>query len=279
MKILLLGYNGNIGNFLTNFLSKNHTIISLNKELLDITDKKQVQITLKKLSPDIVVQAAGISDVDFCEKNQTESYTVNSLGTLNVASSCNQLNIPILYISSSYVYGDTKNTSYFETDKCDPVNIYGKSKLAGEKLIRTVCKKYFIIRTSWCFGGSKCYVKQVLDNINTPIFMSSTDIVNPTSLDDLSSAINKIIETDFYGVYNCVNDGFAEKKEVISFIFDSLGIDKKIITLPESTKELIAPRPSYSNLSISLINNCFNIKMPTWQESLKKYLKELTSDN
>lgn len=70
MKILLLGYNGNIGNFLSDFLSKNHTIISLNKKLLDITDKNQVQLTLKKLSPDIVVQAAGISDVDFCEKTK-----------------------------------------------------------------------------------------------------------------------------------------------------------------------------------------------------------------
>ncbi|SHI88488.1 dTDP-4-dehydrorhamnose reductase [Clostridium cavendishii DSM 21758] len=278
MKILVLGPRGNIGHFLYNHLSKTHSVIGLSKELLDIRNRDNVLLTIKKLSPEIIVQAAGIGDIDFCEQNEKDAYETNTLGTLNIASVSNLLNIPLVYISSGYVYGEAsksqldENYSFIETDKCEPTNMYAKSKLAGEKLIQTLCNKYFILRTSWCFGGNNCYVKKVLQNINIPTFMSSTDIVNPTSLYDLSHILEKLIETDLYGIYNCVNNGFTAKDNVIKFIFDYLDIEKEVRPLPEDTRAVIAPRPRYSNINPNKVEKALNIKIPTWQEALKKYL-------
>lgn len=276
MKILVLGSRGNIGSFITRSLSENHQVIGLNMDLLDIRDKDKVILTMTRLCPDFIVQASGISDIDFCENNETESYETNALGTLNIASTCNLLNIPIVYISSGYVYGDyTENHAYNEEDICNPINMYGKSKLAGEKLIQTICKKYFILRTSWCFGGSKCYVKKILQNKNSSIFMSSTDVVNPTYLKDLTFAINKLIATDSYGIYNCVNNGSVPKNEFISLVFHTIGIKKDILPIPEDTKKIIAPRPTYCNLDICKIETTLNIKMPSWEESLNNYLTKI----
>lgn len=276
MKILVLGSRGNIGSFITRSLSENHQVIGLNMELLDIRDKDKVILTISKLLPDIIVQASGISDVDFCENNETESYETNALGTLNIASTCNLLNIPIVYISSGYVYGDcNENHCYNEEDACNPVNMYGKSKLAGEQLIQTICKKYFILRTSWCFGGSKCYVKKILENKNSSIFMSSTDVVNPTYLKDLTFATNKLIATDSYGIYNCVNHGAVPKNVFISSVFNAIGIKKEILPIPEDTKKIIAPRPTYCNLDICKLETKLNIKMPSWEESLNNYLTKV----
>lgn len=275
MKILILGANGHIGNYLSNYLKAEHEIIPLSKNDLDIREKDSVINMINSFSPDIVVQAAGISNIDYCEDHETESYSVNTLGTLNVAYACNSLDIPIVYISSGYVYGDSKETPYYETDKCNPINVYGKSKLAGEKLIRTICKKYFIIRTSWCFGGSKCYIKKILDNINSPIFLTSDNVINPTYIEDLAQCISQIIHSDFYGVYNCVNTGYVSKRDVVQFIFEYLRSKKDIYPIPCNLTASLAPRPNFSAMDTKLIYNCFGVTMPTWQDSLTRYLNSI----
>jgi dTDP-4-dehydrorhamnose reductase len=277
MKIMVLGSNGNIGSYLSNYLKNEHEIIPLDKNDLDITDKNSVLQMIKVSSPDIVIQAAGLSNIDFCESHETESYTVNTLGTLNVAYACNNLSIPIVYISSAYVYGGEKHSPYFETDKCIPINIYGKSKLAAEKLIRTICSKYFIIRTSWCFGGDDCYIKKALSQVNAPIFLISDSIINPTYLEDLCNSVSQIITSDFYGVYNCVNEGYASKQEVIKYTFDYFNIQKNVLPLSTETITNIAPRPKYTAMNTCLLYNCFNIKMPSWQDSINHYLDTIVN--
>ncbi|QAA34047.1 SDR family oxidoreductase [Clostridium manihotivorum] len=272
MKIMVLGSSGNIGNYLSNYLKKQHQVIALDKDNLDITDKDLVLQQVQSYSPDVVIQAAGLSDIDFCENHETESYTVNTLGTLNVAYACNSLSIPIVYISSAYVYGGEKHSPYFETDKCTPINIYGKSKLAAEKLIRTICSKYFIIRTSWCFGGNDCYIKKALSQSNTPIFLISNAVINPTYIEDLCSSVSQIIASDFYGVYNCVNEGAVSKVDVIKYVFEYFNLQKNVLPLATEAITNIAPRPSYTAMNTCLLYNCFNIKMPSWQDSVKNYL-------
>jgi dTDP-4-dehydrorhamnose reductase len=272
MKIMVLGSSGNIGNYLSNYLKNQHQVIALDKDTLDITDKDLVLQQVQSYSPDVVIQAAGLSDIDFCENHETESYTVNTLGTLNVAYACNNLSIPIVYISSAYVYGGEKRSPYFETDKCTPINIYGKSKLAAEKLIRTICSKYFIIRTSWCFGGSDCYIKKALSQATTPIFLISNAVINPTYIEDLCSSVSQIIASDFYGVYNCVNEGAVSKVDVIKYVFEYFNLQKNVLPLATEAITIIAPRPSYTAMNTCLLYNCFNIKMPSWQDSIKNYL-------
>ncbi|WP_052447361.1 SDR family oxidoreductase [Clostridium polynesiense] len=272
MNIIITGAHGNLGSYMADYFSRLNNVIALGRKNLNIVEKDNVFNTIKMMHPDLVIHNASINDMDQCEGDENLAYTVNTIGSLNIAYVCSHLNIPLVFLSSSYVFNGKKNKPYYETDFCDPINTFGKTKLAAEKLIRTICKKYFIIRTSWVFGGSMCYINKALNN-KSKIIMSSSEILNPTYIKDLCSCIEVIIKTDFYGVYNCVNSNYATKKDVLQYAFEIAGIDKKVMDLPENYLDNSPPRPKYTPLNTSLINNCFNLSMPSWQERVEEYCR------
>lgn len=274
LNILITGANGSIGSYLKDYFEKDHKIYALGKNELDVTNKTLVCSTIELLKPDLVIHTAAITNLDFCENNETAAYTVNTIGSLNVAYACSCLDIPIVYISTNYVYNGLKRSPYYETDECDPLNIYGKTKLAGEKLIRTICKKYFIIRTSWVFGGYDCYIKKALDKRESPIFVCSNEVVSPTYIRDLAEAINTMVKSNFYGVYNCSNNAIISKCNLIRTVFYKLGLEKNLIEMPEGYIANSAPRPKYSALNTSLLKNCFNIELPSLESRINEYISE-----
>ena len=275
MKILLTGSNGNIGSYLQIYLNENHVVYPMERNQIDITNKALTMEVIETIKPDLVIHTAALTNMDLCERDETSAYTINTLGSLNVAYPCSLLDIPIVYLSTGYVFDGTKKRPYYETDQCNPINIYGKTKLAGEKLIRTVCKKYFIIRTSWVFGGSNCFVKKVIENKATPLFLCSNEISNLTYIKDLCYAIEKIISTDQYGIYNCVNSEAVSKAIWIRSIFNQFNIKNEITEIPENFVCNRALRANYTALDTILLNNCFNIILPSWRESLNKYISSL----
>lgn len=274
MKILITGGDGNIAKYLTKTLSEHNCIFPLPKKTLDVTKKTEFLEKIKYIDPDIVIHTAALSDLDLCENDETSSYAVNALGSLNTASVCSILDIPIIYLSCSSVYEGTKTIPYFESDECNPVSIYGKSKLAGESLIRTMCSKYFIVRTSWVFGGEKCFVKDIIDKANIPIFMCSDEISCPTYIEDLCTSIEQMLHSDLYGIYNIANSDYTKKSLWVKTIFDYMNIKKDIIEIPYNSFESNAPRSKCTILDTSLLNKCFNLELPSWQESLYKYMKK-----
>ncbi|MFL0267748.1 SDR family oxidoreductase [Candidatus Clostridium radicumherbarum] len=273
MNILITGADGNIGSYLIKSLSKNHKIFALNKNDLDITDKNMCIEKIRNLKPHIVLHTAALSNVDLCERDETSAYSINTIGSLNVAYPCSLLDIPIIYFSCNNVYDGNKIGPYYETDLCSPINVYGKTKLAGEKLIRTICSKYFILRTSWIYGSKDCFVRNVIENKEVPLFMCSSEISSPTYIGDLTKVIEKIICTDRYGIYNCTNAGAIKKSIWVKTILNNLNIKKDVIEIPENFISNRAPRPKCTILNMSLLKNCFEIEMPTWEASLKKYLE------
>lgn len=273
MNILITGAEGNIGSYLCEDLNRNHNIYSFNKKNLDITNKTQCTEIISNLKPDIVIHAAALSNIDLCERDETSAYTINTIGCLNVAYPCSLLDIPILYISCSNVYDGNKTSPYYETDLCTPINIYGKTKLAGEKLIRTICSKYFILRTSWVFGTKDCFVKNIVENKDVPIFMCSSEISSPTYIKDLCNLIERILSSDMYGIYNCTNAGAVKKSLWVKTILDFINIKKDVIEIPENFVSNRALRPKCTILNTSLVKNCFEIEMPSWENALKNYLK------
>jgi dTDP-4-dehydrorhamnose reductase len=275
MNILITGQNGNIGTYLCSYLSEKNNVLGLDKEDVDITDREGVIQVIISLKPDVVIHTAALTNIDYCEKNESEAYKVNTVGSLNVAYVCNALNIPIVYLSCNYVYGDSKQSPYYETDECTPVNVYGKTKLAGEKMIRTLCKKFFILRTSWVFGGDRCYVRKIVANKNTPIFMCSSEVLNATYIGDLADCISRMIKTNYYGVYNCVNPGPISKANMVKKVFSQLKVEKNIVEMPESYLSDMAPRPGYSALNTYLVKNCFNLELPQSDSRLEEYIKKL----
>lgn len=275
MKILITDIDNNLGRHLNDYLSKNNEIYGFNNESLNLPDKATTVQTILEIKPDIVIHTSSMNDLELCEEDESMAYTLNTIGSLNTAYPCSILDIPILYFSTSYVYEGTKITPYYETDECSPLNVYGKTKLASEKLIRTLCKKFFILRTSWIYGGNDCFVKKVLDNRAATIFMSTSEIGNPTYILDICNSIEKIISSNLYGIYNFAPSDYISKVEWVRAIFKSVDIDKEILLIPEEIIKNKAPRPLNGALNTKLIENCFDIKIPNWQESLGNYINKL----
>jgi dTDP-4-dehydrorhamnose reductase len=277
MKVLITGADGSVGDYLSKYLSSSHAVFPFRKNKLDITNKVQCIEVINNIKPDIVIHCAALSNIDLCERDENSAYTINTIGSLNVAYCCNILDIPIVYISSSNVYDGNRTSAYYETDLCSPVNVYGKTKLAGENLVRTICSKYFIIRTSWIFGGKNCFVKNIIENKDIPIFMSSVDIASPTYIEDLSSTIEVMLHSNMYGIYNCVNYGAVKKSLWVKNILDYLNVKKDVIEIPEKFISNKALRPKCTIMNTSLLKNCFSLELPPWEASLAEYLNKITS--
>lgn len=274
MKILITGTENNLGEYIENYFAQTNKVIAFTKEILDISKKSLTYKTITSVNPDIVIHLDSQDNMDICEMDESSAYTHNTIGTLNVAYPCSILNIPIIYLSTSYVYNNDNKCGNFETDECNPVNIYGKTKLAGEKLIRTLCKKYFIIRAGWLFGYEDCFVTKIINNKNFSIFVCSTEVGNPTYVEDLCDAIKEMLNSDLYGIYNCCNPPSISKSLWIKEIFNLANIERSILELPENFIASPAKRPHSSSLNTSLIKNCFNIEFPSSDIRLLEYMNK-----
>lgn len=275
MKILITDIENNIGTYLYKNLSNNHIVLGFTKDELYLPDKNSALETIINTKPDILIHTSSVENLELCEENESIAYTYNTIGSLNAAYPCSLLDIPIIYISTSYVYDGEKSTPYYETDDCSPINVYGKTKLASEKLIRTLCKKFFILRTSWIYGGEDCFVKNVLNNKLAEVIMCTQEIGNPTHIKDLAITIEKLLHSDLYGIYNCSSISSVSKQDWVSFIFEELNIERTIIPISDSMLKEGAPRPKNGSLNTSLLKNCFDITIPNWSSTLKEYLNLL----
>lgn len=276
MKILITGASGMLGYDLQETL-KNHELILFNSKTLDITNKQIVNEKIGKIEPDIVINAAAYTNVDACEKNYDDAYKVNALGPKNLAKVCKELDIPLVHISTDYVFNGEKNTPLKEEDEIGPKTAYGKTKLEGEIFIQETCNKYFIIRTAWLYGcNGNNFVKTMLElaKNNNEINVVNDKVGSPTYTFDLAIAISKIIETDDYGIYHLTNSGSCSWYEFSKEIFKLSNINIKVN--PVSTEEFPrpAPRPKYSVLSDEKwINKGFK-PLRNYKEALKDYLSK-----
>ncbi|HNM52193.1 MAG TPA: NAD(P)-dependent oxidoreductase, partial [Candidatus Obscuribacter sp.] len=153
MKIVVTGAGGMLGRALTPCLEKRrHEVIALPKEELDVTNFAEVRSTLQKVKPDLVIHSAAYTKVDQAESEPGLAYFINGYGTENLAVAAGDLDIPVLYVSSDYVFDGEQKQPYTTWDKTRPLSIYGKSKLAGEEAVQRHLNRFYIVRTSWLYG-------------------------------------------------------------------------------------------------------------------------------
>jgi len=274
MNILITGAKGNIGTYLCRVLSKSHTIYGLDKADLNIMDKIETEKTLNLLKPDAVIHTAAITNKYICEYNETLAYEINTVGTLNIAHCCNSLDIPLIYLSSADVYGDTYSFPYREIDECNPVNTYSKSKLGGEELIQTICRKYFIIRSSTIFGGNDCFVKKLINGNHTAIYLFSNPTLSLTYIDDLTNVLEKLLATDKYGIYNYTNEGYLSKETLINSIIEFGKLNIPLIVRSDKLLSNIIKEPKYTCVNNSHIKESLGIKIAPWNDRLKDYINK-----
>ncbi|MBU0549327.1 MAG: dTDP-4-dehydrorhamnose reductase, partial [Candidatus Omnitrophica bacterium] len=228
-KVLVTGSKGMLGSILTEVLSAEFEVKGIDIEDSDIIDTEKTTKIIKNYNPGIIIHTAGFTDVDECELNQKKAFSINSLGTKNVAGAANEVGATLFYISTDYVFDGKKSIPYTESDIPNPVNIYGKSKLEGEEIIRNNLTKYFILRTSWLFGPrGKNFVSTILQKAkeNDRLQVVDDQVGSPTYTLDLADAIRFLLSTlnsqllsGYYGIYHITNAGscswYEFAKEII----------------------------------------------------------------
>ncbi len=278
MNILIIGSENSMADYIKNFLMPQHNIFRLG-EGCSFTSRVSTAKYISDLNPDAVISVHFLNDVDLCQQNESLAYKINAVASLNIAYACSTLDIPMLSLSTSHVYKADRDILYKETDECDPVNLYGKTMLAGEKLIKTLCRKYFILRTSWIFGGPDCIVKKILNNNDIPLLMCSEESGNPTYIRDICLAIKHLLNTQGYGVYNCASQNSVTKYTWIKEILKYAGMEKEVYEAPGSLFDFEAPRPKFAALDTSLLEEKMNLLLPDWRVSLIEYMSTIQITN
>lgn len=278
MKVLITGANGQLGRELVLYLERDSLfqIIPLTRQELDVTDYQKVQTTLQRFNPDIIIHTAAYTQVDQAEMDQDQAFAVNALGTRNIALGAEKVGSKLVYISTDYVFDGQKRIPYNEFDKRNPQNIYGKSKAAGEELVKMFSSQYFIVRTSWVYGnyGSN-FVKTMLNiaKEKEELKVVNDQVGSPTYTLDLSRFIIELMQTELFGIYHATNSGACTWYEFAQAIFEEMGISIRIN--PCNTEEFprLASRPQYSVLDHMGIRLNGFTELRSWREALAEYLK------
>ena len=250
---------------------------------LDITDKEAVAAALSEAAPDVVVHCAAWTAVDAAEEEENipKVRAVNADGTRNIASACRALDCKMIYISTDYVF-DGQGTEPWKADCKDyaPLSVYGRTKLEGELAVAELLEKFFIVRIAWVFGSNgKNFIKTML-NVGKKydtVRVVNDQIGTPTYTADLSRLLVDMAESDRYGYYHATNEGgFISWYDFTCEIFRQAGYSTKVVPVTTAEYGLSkAARPFNSRLDKSKLTKAGFAPLPTWQDALCRYLKEI----
>jgi dTDP-4-dehydrorhamnose reductase len=276
MKILITGANGMLAKAVKEELKENE-LVCTDVEKLDITNLDAVRLYTKKVKPDYIINCAAYTAVDKAEEQEELVYKINAIGPKNLATAAQENDAVLVHISTDYVFGGEKDVSedYSEDDEKHPQAVYGTTKLAGEKFIEENCKKFYIFRTAWLYGEGHNFVRTM---INLSKEHDKVKVVNdqhgsPTYAVDLASIIHQAMEKQIpFGIYNSTNIGYTTWYDFTKMIYDLEGINCKVTPVTSEEFKSAAKRPKNSQMSKSKLLK-YGIKIPTYEDALKRYLK------
>jgi dTDP-4-dehydrorhamnose reductase len=293
MRILLTGANGQVGRELSNRGGqRGFEVLALNRSDLDITDPISVSREVNRSGVSLVVNAAGYSAVDEAESEPELAFAVNCDGPAYLASACEKVGIPLVHISTDYVFDGQKQGAYFETDPVSPLSVYGKSKAAGEVEVRKRLREYIILRTSWVYGvHGHNFVKTMmsLGREREVVQVVADQYGCPTYAADLADAILRIAAQFLqggrvhWGTYHYCGKGvtswygFAEQIFALARKHVFLKV-KRIEPLTTAEYPTPAKRPANSVLDCSLVKRYFGIAPKPWLESLARMVQQVFSN-
>jgi len=279
MKVLVTGIGGQLGYDIFNSLQSEHVdIYGVDKLRLNLSEFDKVKDYIMKLRPDVVIHCAAYTNVDLAEENENFCRLINVEATANIAETCSEINAKMVYFSTDYVFSGKGDKPHEVESPTEPLSVYGHTKLAGEREVLSRLQKCFIIRTSWSYGlNGNNFVKTMLRLGQSK---SVVDVVNdqfgsPTYTKDLASLVIEMIETDKYGVYHVTNEGYCSWAELAEAIFDIAGYATKVVPIHASEYSTLATRPQNSRLSKTRLDESGFSRLPSWQDALNRYLKEL----
>ena len=279
MRILVTGVKGQLGHDVMNELEKRgHTGIGVDIEEMDITDPAACENVIKEADVEAVIHCAAYTAVDAAEYNIELCTRVNAYGTENIARVCEKLNLKMMYISTDYVFDGTGTRAWEPDDERHPLNAYGMSKYEGELAVTGHVKKFFIVRIAWVFGvNGKNFIKTMLrlGKENGAVSVVNDQIGSPTYTYDLAVLLVDMVETEKYGFYHATNEGLCSWYEFAQEIFRQAGMEVKVTPVSSAEFKAKAKRPSNSRMNKEKLTlNGFK-RLPSWQDALERYLKEI----
>lgn len=282
MIALVTGATGQLGFDLVLCLKeRGYETLNPSRNELDFSDKNNVDAYFKNNKPDIVYHCGAWTAVDLAESEIQKCRKTNVDGTKYITEACSKLSIPILYVSTDYVFNGDGQKPWEIDDITDPVNEYGLSKRDGE-IIVSKYPKHFIVRISWVFGiNGKNFIKTMLSlaKKTDTVRVVNDQIGALTYTRDLSPLLIDITEKGHYGTYHAHNEGFCSWYNVAIKIFELSDIRMKIIPIPSSDYPLPAKRPLNSRLSMKSITDIGLDKLPRWEDALSRFLNEISNTN
>jgi len=278
VKILITGAAGMLAHALYERLRDRHDVTPLTYRRWDVTDYRQSVALVASLKPDLVIHAAGFTDVDGCQQEAERAYAVNALGTRNVALACQQWEVALLYLSTDYVFDGRKKEPYHEFDMPNPLSTYARSKLAGEEYVRTLVRRFFVVRSSRLFGpGGENFPTKFLKAAEKSgrLRMVADQVSSPTYTRDLARKIGELIEEERYGLYHISNSGGCSWYEYGLKILElTRREDLQLIPVASADYPTPAPRPPYSVLRNLVLELEGQEPLRPWHEALQEYLAE-----
>lgn len=280
MKILVTGATGQLGHDVAEELAKRgHEPIGVGSADMDITSEEQVRKIFDRVRPEAVVHCAAYTAVDRAEDEPELCRRINAEGTRRIARFCREYGCKLLYISTEYVFEGEGERPWEPDDTPNPLNVYGQSKYEGEQAVQECLDKYFIVRISWVFGlhgGNFVRTMLRLGRERGAVKVVDDQIGSPTYTRDLSILLADMAESEKYGIYHASNEGFCSWYEFAAEIFRKAGLRVDVTPVDSGSFPTKARRPHNSRMNKDkIVKNGFN-KLPSWQDALGRYLRELS---
>lgn len=276
--IWLAGAKGQLGQaILRQIKAQNELIVVLTTDQdVDITDMTEVSRFVITNHPSVIINCAGMTDVEACAADKVQAYKVNALGARNMAAAARMVDAKIIHISTDDVFAGDSEVELTEFDATVPTSVYGKSKLAGEMMVRELNPKHLVIRSSWSYGEGKNFMTDLLERVDAgeKVGVALDQISTPTSMDALAKGILNLMRGNEYGVYHVSCEGSCTRYEFAKKILEMTGRDISMIQ-PMVAKDIQGghQRPMHSVLENLMMKMTGIYQMPGWEADLSEYLE------
>ena len=278
MNVLVTGANGQLGSEIQNNTHRISNYYFSDADSLDITDAQAIRAFVQQHAIDLIVNCAAYTNVDKAEDDCATAEAINHTAVAHLASVCKEFQLPLIHISTDYVFGGTKNTPYSETDTTQPLGVYGRTKLAGEQAIQNSGIEHLIIRTSWLyslrFGNNFVKTIQRLSGERPQLKVVADQVGTPTNAADLADFIVQAIENAWYRgkreVYHFSNEGVCSWYNFAVAIVAASGNVCEVLPCTSAEFPSKVTRPSYSVLDKTKLKTDFGYRIPYWRDSFLK---------
>ena len=281
MRVLVTGAGGQLGReVVRSWSAAGEQVVALDRGALNVAAEADVWGAVRDYAPDVVVNAAAYTAVDACEDDAEPAWAVNAGGPAHLARACHSAGVMLVHLSTDYVFDGAATHPYTEFDRPNPQSVYGRTKDAGEQLVRQHCPNHQIVRTAWLHGvGGANFVSTMLRLARErgEVSVVTDQVGSPTFVFDVAPALRQLSQSHRPGTFHLVNAGFASWYEVAEATFAEAGLDVELTPIDSASFARPAPRPANSRLEGRNTALAGVRQLPPWRQALARFVKEVAA--